>query len=213
MPRRRNRFSRLDSLYRTLKGNIPADNQELTNYIEWRKGNRKITVSQKLSPEQRRRYGFAVLPFNIELDAPPTPADRYAAQITAYSNTARNAAPISLSDTDLGYADIDGNTIQNDNFYPALIRVFVKDNPTADPTDKTSDITGESYKRHAGRSYSIPFGRSATGDADGDVKSSGEENIKNALLAKVKPNPAVGSATYEPEIFRTGRILASPTTT
>lgn len=210
MARRRNRFKRLDSLYRTLKGNIPPDNTELTNYIEWRKGNRKITVNKKLDPQQRKRYGFGVLPFNREIQATPAPTDRVAAPITAYSNEGRKTK-LSLSDADLGYANIDGDTLQLDNYFPAVLRVFVKDNANDPSVDKTSDITGESYKRHAGSTYSIPFGRSLEGDDDGSLNSSGEDDVKNALLSKVKAVPAVSSVSYDPEVFRTGRILASPT--
>lgn len=213
MPRKRQRFNRLDGLYRAVRGQIPPGNTELTNYIEWRKGNRSITVDQKLSPEQRRRFGFAILPFNIEISSTPTPDDRYVAPITSYSNEGRKSAALgTLSDAELGYETINGDTRQDDNFYPALLRVFVKDNPTAESVNKTSGITGESYKRHAGKSYSIPFGRTLTGDDDADLSSSGEDSVKTTLIAKIRPLAAVGGVSYEPELFRVNRILASPTT-
>jgi hypothetical protein len=210
MARRRNRFKRLDADYRATRGNIPAENTELTNYIEWRKGNRKITVSKTLTAAERKRFGFKILPFNVEIGTTPLTTDYYAAPITAYSNAGRTT--LSLSNTDLGYADIDGDTIQDENFYPALLRVFVKGNATSTPVEKTSDITGNSYKRHEGSSYSIPFGRSLTGDDDGSLNTSGENDTKNALITQLKAVATVGSVSYDPEIFRSGRILASPTT-
>lgn len=211
MPRRRQRFSRLDALYRAVRGNIPADNPELANYIEWRKGNRKITVNQKLTTAERKRYAFGILPFNIELAAAPTPTDRYAAPITAYSNTGRKSAAVALSDADLGYENVDPNTNHVSGFYPAILHIFVKDNATSPPVDKISDITGEPYKRHAGKSFTVPFGRTVSGDKDGNVTSSGEDDIKNALIADLKSKTAVGGVSYEPELFRSGNILSSPT--
>lgn len=211
MARHRKRFKRLDEQYRLFKGVIPDDQPELKNYIEWRKGNRKIKVNKELSGEQRKRYGFAILPFNKELGEAAELYDYFAAPITAYSNEARKTK-LSLSDADLGYKNIDGATFQDNNFFPALLRVFVKDDANSVSVDKTSDITGGSYKRHPGSTYTIPFGRSLEGDKDANVKSSGEDNVKNALLAKIKNLPIVGSVSYEPEVFRAGRILASPTT-
>ncbi|MGB3761268.1 MAG: hypothetical protein WBA07_33655 [Rivularia sp. (in: cyanobacteria)] len=209
MPRRRSRFKRLDADYRATRGNIPAENVELTNYIEWRKGNRKITVSKTLTDAERKRFGFKILPFNVEIGATPLTTEYYAAPITAYSNAGR--ITLGLSNTELGYAVIDGNTVQNDNFYPALLRVFKKDSATSTAATKTSDITGNSYKRHAGNSYSIPFGRSLDSDKDGSLASSGENDTKNALITLLKAQATVGSISYDPEVFRSGRILSSPT--
>lgn len=212
MPRRRTRFKKLNDLYRTLNGNIPPENTALTNYEEWRKGNRKVTINQTLTSEQRKVFGYAIVPFNLEITAEPTASDRYAAPITKYSNDGRQGAPLSLTDAELGYADIDGDTAQDDKFFPALIRVFVKDNAGGASTTRISGITGEEYKAFAGKSYSIPFGRTIQGDKDGNIISGGEDDAKKQLATKVKAIAQVSSFSYEPELIRTGRILATPTT-
>ncbi|MGB3651226.1 MAG: hypothetical protein WBA41_08445 [Rivularia sp. (in: cyanobacteria)] len=212
MPRKTQRFRRLDALYRELKGAVPAGNTKLAGYEAFLKGEKKIKVEKKLTAAQRKRYAFAIYPFNLSLATTPEATDRYAAPITAYSNTGRTANGVNLSDNELGYFNVDSLTKQTGDFYPALLRIFVKTSATATSTKATSSITGESYDKFAGNSYSIPFGRSITSaDTGATPQTVGEEERRKTLIADLRAVATVGSISYEPELFRSSTgILFSP---
>lgn len=203
MPRRRQRFSDLEKQFRE-SGGVAAPGSKLAGYIEFKAGRSKIDVNVRLTAAQRKRFGFGVIPFNLPVAATPV---RVAAPITAYSNDGRT--DLGLTDADLGYANIDANTAQLENFYPALLRCFV---PTAGATPLTpiSAITKKEYRRIPGRSYSIPFGR-----AGGTPATDTEETRKAALITEAKAGAGTNKATgvsYEPEVFKVGKPdLASPT--
>lgn len=202
MPRRRQRFSSLERQFRE-SGGVAAPGSKLAGYIDFKSGKTKIDVNVKLTAEQRKRFGFGVLPFNTPVAGTPI---RVAAPITAYSNTGRT--DLGLSDAELGYADIDADTLQSENFYPALLRVFV---PTAGAAKTTpiSAITKKEYTRTPGKSYSIPFGR-----AGGTPATDTEEVRKAALMTEAKNGNGsikASSVSYEPEVFKVGKPdLVSP---
>lgn len=123
---------------------------------------------------------------------------------------------VGLAKNTLGYEDIDAATQQSENFYPALLRVFVSE---AAITNPISGITGKKYSRRVGNTYSFPFGRTLTGKTDqetGTTETSlnevDEEDAKKSLIAVVRAKPIVKSVSYEPEVFRIGKPdLTSPT--
>ncbi|HEY9599016.1 MAG TPA: hypothetical protein V6D33_15230 [Cyanophyceae cyanobacterium] len=206
MPRRRQRFSQLERQFRE-SGGVAAPGSRLAGYIDFKNGTTKIDVKVKLTAAQRKRFGFGILPFNVAPSDPVVPADRYAAPITAYSNAGRT--DLGLINTQLGYANIDAETRQAENFYPAVLRVFV---PTsgATPTTPTSAITKKEYTRIPGKSYSIPFGRTTAG-----AKTDTEEGRRAALASDAKKGSGTNQASsvsYDPEVFKVGKPdLTSPT--
>lgn len=205
MPRRRQRFSDLERQFRE-SGGTAAPGSRLAGYIAFKRGESQIKITKKLTAEQRKRFGFAVLPFNKPVSATPTPADRLAAPITAYSNTGRIA--LGLTDTDCGYANVSETTQQSPNFYPALLRVFVPSSTV--PLTPLSAVTKKEYNRIPGSSYGIPFGRlSAQAATD-------TEEVRRAALANAARGAGgslkASSVSYEPEVFKSGRAnLVSPT--
>ncbi|MBG1268246.1 hypothetical protein [Nostoc sp. WHI] len=214
MPRRRQRFADLERQFRE-SGGTAAPGSRLAGYIDFKKGINTIEVTKKLTAAQRKRYGFAILPFGVSPeDATPT---RYAAAITSYSNAGRTA--LALSDAKLGYENINASTEQSDNFYPALLRVFVKSSDTK--TNPISGITKKKYSRTPGISYSFPFGRTLTsvtdaktGATESTIDKVDAEDVRKSLSSSLKSNSATNNVTsisYEPEVFRVGKPdLASP---
>jgi len=215
MPRRRSRFSDLERLYRE-SGGVAAAGSKLAGYIEFKQGRSHIKVEQKLTAEQRKRVGYAILPFSLSVPATPNADDRYAAPITNYSNTGRRS--LNLSDRDCGYENIVAATTQADNFYPALIRCFVASSTTA--ATPISAVTKHEYNRIPGRSYSIPFGRTMssvtdakTGAAESTLDDVDQEDVRGSLTLQAKAGGAK-SVSFEPEVFKTGKAdLASPAST
>lgn len=217
MPRRRRRFAALERQFRE-SGGTAAPGSRLAGYIDFKKGVNKIKVEKKLTGEQRKRYAFAILPFGVSPPANPTAADRYAAPITKYSNDARGS--LGLTNAEMGYENVEEATKRNDNFYPAVMKVFVANGQTASPT---SGITKKEYERQLGANYSFPFGRVLSGTKDKETGTTenaladvDEEDVKAKLSTKVKAVPLqspskIGSVTFLPEEFKAGRPdLASP---
>ncbi len=214
MPRRRRRFSDLERQFRDSGGTAEAGSR-LAGYIDFKKGINRIEVTKKLTAAERKRYGFGILPFG--LSAPEVTPKRYAAPITAYSNGQR--ATLGLTDAKLGYADIDAGTEQSENFYPALLRVFVRAGDTK--TNPISAITKKKYSRTPGATYSFPFGRTIssvkdakTGTSESQLDDVDAEDVRKSLTADLKALPAdkkITSISYEPEVFKVGKPdLASP---
>lgn len=214
MPRRRQRFADLEKQFKA-SGGTAEPGSRLAGYINFKKGINTITVEKVLTGAQRKRYGYAILPFGVS-PADTTP-QRYAAGITAYSNAVR-LTPLLLSDAKLGYETIDAGTEQSENFYPALLRVFVKTDGAK--TNPTSGVTQKKYKRTPGSTYSFPFGRTTTGVKDADTGATetvldkvDEEDVRKSLATGVRAVPLVASVSYEPEVFKVGRPdLSSPPT-
>lgn len=215
MPRRRSRFSDLERQFRE-SGGVAAPGSRLAGYIDYKKGINQVQITQRLTAEQRKRFGFAVLPFNISPPDTVTAADRYAAPITAYSNAIRGN--IGLSNNQCGYENIVAATQQSENFYPALLRVFIPNGNTATPV---SAITKKEYTRKLGQSASIPFGRTITsvtdakkGTAETSLADADEEDVRQSLAAAARAgtgNAKASSVSYDPEVFRVGKPdLASP---
>ncbi|MBW4480842.1 MAG: hypothetical protein KME54_29415 [Tolypothrix brevis GSE-NOS-MK-07-07A] len=214
MPRRRQRFSDLEKQFKE-SGGVAAPGSRLAGYIAFKKGENKIEVKKKLTAAERKRYGFAILPFGVTPEA-STPK-RYAASITAYSNASR--AGLGVTNNMLGYEDIDASTEQAGNFYPALIKVFIKSGTIND--NQISGVTQKKYRRIEGATYTYPFGRTTTdvtdavtGATESTVNEVDAQDVRNTLVTFLAGLPAekkVGSISYEPEVFRTGsKALASP---
>lgn len=211
MPRRRPRFSDLERQFRE-SGGTAAPGSRLAGYIDFKKGVNTIEVTKKLTSAQRKRYGFAILPFGVSPeDTTPT---RYAAAITSYSNAGRLA--LEVTNPKVGYETIDGATEQSENFYPALLRVFVKTSDTK--TNPISGVTKKKYSRTPGSTFSFPFGRtitsvvdSATNATESVIDKVDAEDVRNSLAVFVRTKPNVASVSYEPEVFKIGKQdLASP---
>lgn len=199
MPRHRSRFSDLERQYRQ-SGGTAAAGSPLANYIAFKAGTRKVTRKKTaLTAAQRQRYGISLLPFTLDAPATITQDKRYVASITAYSNSGRTN--LGLKDADVGYdkqASGGVNAQQEDAFYPALTKPFVRTATT--PNQEASQITGIKYNYYTGNSYAIPFGRrsaSAAGDS---------EEERRAALAKAARESAGSekaiSVGFDPEVFR-----------
>lgn len=220
MPRRRNRFAELEKQLRAA-GGVAAAGSRLGNFADFKAGKRKITVSKKLTKEDKERFAYGLFPFNVGAAATPTKADRYQATVTRYSLAGAGDKGLSLAD--LGWDEADETNKIEADYYPALIIGFT---PTAgaaiDP--KVSDITGDKYRKVPGRSFSLPFGRTVaavdaiTGAATGTVNGSDEEDVRKHLALKLKATAlgtkACSSVSYQPEVFRGKRsaIQAGPST-
>lgn len=216
--RRRRRFSDLERLFRE-SGGTAEPGSRLAGYIDFKKGINRVKQRQerKLTAAQRKRYGYAILPFGVSPGATPGPEDRYAAPITAYSNDHRRSA--GLSDAELGYADVVAVTRQQDIFFPALCKFFIN---FGTPLSPVSGVTKKEYKRKDGRSITVPFGRTVTNTTDektGAVETTVNdvdyEDMRSSLALQLKnkvvDNNIITSVSFEPEIWRTGRPdLASP---
>lgn len=213
MPRRRQRFSDLERQFRE-SGGVAAPGSRLAGYIAFKKGESKIKVEQKLTAAKRKRFGFAIIPFGLDPDT--TTPIRYAAGLTAHSNDGRKA--LLVTDNKVGYENIGVATVQSENYYPALLRVFVKSSDTK--TTPKSAVTQKEYSRTPGNAYSFPFGRTITDtvDADGVAKSTinsvDAEDVRKALTTFVKTKPNVTSVSYEPEVFKVGKqdLISPPST-
>lgn len=218
--RRRNRFSRLEQQFRE-SGGTAAPGSKLAGYIDFKRGVNRIDIreARRLTAAQRRRFGFAVLPFGLSTPATPGADDRYAAPITAYSNQYRVVA--GLTNAELGYDDIVGATNQADNFFPAICRFFINFGTVLTPL---SGVTRKEYRRKDGRSISVPFGRTITnvtdqkaGTAEATVDDVDYEDMKSSLSLQLRNKVVEGgiitSISFEPEIWRVGKPdLASPAT-
>lgn len=220
MPRRRQRFSKLEQQFRD-SGGVAAPGSRLEGYINFKKGINKIKVTERLTAEERKRYGFAILPFSLSVPANPAADDRYAAGITAYSNAGRIS--LGLSNNQCGYDDIGAGTNQADNFYPALMKCFVPGATDAGSGKgtPTSNITKEEYNRTYGRTYGIPFGRTVTqvddaktGAGETTVDDADEQDVRFALATAAKTGQGTTKATsvtFLPEEFKVGKPdLVSP---
>lgn len=216
MPRRRQRFAALERQFRESGGQAAAGSR-LAGYIDFKTGKTSIKVSRVLTGEQRKRFGYAILPFGLSVSANPDPFERYAAAITAYSNAGRR--DLGLSDNECGYEKIDASTTQEDNFYPALIRCFIPAGNTV--TTPISAITRKEYRRRAGRSISFPFGRTVTsvkdvktGDTESTLNNVDQLDVRKGLAEKVKNGSGTSKASsvsFEPEVFKVGKPdLVSP---
>ncbi len=212
MPRRRARFSDLERQFRE-SGGVAAPGSRLAGYIEFKAGRSKIEVKQKLTAGQRKRFGYAIIPFGLSVPATPDPGDRYAASITSYSNGGRRA--LNLSDNNCGYQDIVAATKQDDVFYPALLRCFIASGD--DIATPISAVTKKEYNRILGRSYSIPFGRTLSSVTDAKTNATestlddvDQEDVRVSLVLQAKAGGA-RSVSFEPEVFKTGKPnLQSP---
>lgn len=193
----RPRFSFLE---RALKaaGGTPAAGSRLGNYAEFKKGNRAIEVSKKLSPAQRKRYAIALVPFN-KTPADTTAEKKYRTTITQYSNEGRKLLT-TLTDTKLGFFEIAAGNQPGNGYYPAILRLFVPTNAeTPTKTNPTSGITGQKYSRTAGASYTVPFGRLGSDLTQGEEVRR-LELIEDAKTGNGADKKATG-ITCEPEYF------------
>jgi hypothetical protein len=217
MPRRRQRFAALERQFRESGGQAAAGSR-LAGYIDFKTGKTRIKVNKVLTAEQRKRFGYAVLPFGLTVSATPDPFERYAAAITAYSNAGRR--DLGLSDNECGFENISEATTQDDNFYPALIRCFIPTGNTV--TTPISAITKKEYRRRAGRSVSIPFGRTITnvvdaktGTSESTLNNVDQLDVRKGLAKKAMTGTGTNKAlsvSFEPEVFKVGKPnLVSPT--
>jgi hypothetical protein len=206
MPRRRQRFSDLERQFRE-SGGVAAPGSRLAGYIAFKKGESKIKVAKQITSD-----GYAVIPFGLSV-ASNTPL-RYAAGVTFFSDKGRKA--LNVSDNRVGYENISATTIQSENYYPALLRVFVKSSNTK--TTPISAVTKKEYSRTPGSNYSFPFGRTITsvkdatsGVDESDLQNVDAEDVRKSLVSFVKVQGNVTSISYEPEVFKVGKQdLISP---
>lgn len=197
MPRQRDRFKRLEAELKLFDYNPPAGTRAF-EYLNFKKGTNKIKVTNKPTSAERKRLGAAILPFNLPCPAAPVATDRYVASLTGLANTQRTNIT-GLSETELGYEALETGNKKPPNFYAAYLRIFAK-NPTA-VTTPTSQILKKEYRRYGGRSYSLPFGRSATLVTGFTIATVTEEDSKNALIEMIKDGLANAVISYLPELF------------
>lgn len=212
MPRRRSRFNDLERQFRE-NGGVAAPGSRLAGYIDFKRGVNKIEVKNKIPAADRKRYAYAVLPFNLRTAAVPTIADRHQAPITQHSNNGRRL--LQLSDAQCGYENMDPQVNRGRNFYPAIIRPVVLNTAATDTNlSPISGVTRKEYKRSfIGKSFGIPFGRTIAGTDGATIANVGEEEVKQALAAAVKGVVAanVKAISFLPEEFKSPeQDLVSP---
>ncbi|NJK27281.1 MAG: hypothetical protein HC925_00005 [Coleofasciculaceae cyanobacterium SM2_3_26] len=198
MARRQRRFSKLFETLRSLKGTSPDPEKaaEIANFKQYLDGNRKITI-KPIDPKKYELREASIAPFNLQLAAAGaiTNAERYVVTFTEMSNAGLSS--VGVTRTDLGMEPTHEDNVFSSNFYPALIRVFI---PSGSGQTSTSAITGKSYKRRNGTSYTYPFGRTTLQSAEQEARAALTIDIKGA-----RPENAKATVSYEPEIFRSNR--------
>ena len=191
MPRKKRRFSRLNSELKANKG-VADPNSRVGKYLDFLTGKTPYKVSTaamdaiKAAGGRSGSYGVALKPFNIA-----TPADAtttYFASFTKYSKSV--LTPLALQE-ECGHNKIDtAKTIDDYTYNPAIVIAHIRDT-TATPTEPASQITGEPYKKYPGKSGTIPFGCKTEYGEKEDVR-------KKAVLAEAKAKKAY-TASYQPE--------------
>lgn len=212
MPRRRSRFNDLEQQFRE-SGGVAAPGSRLAGYIDFKKGINKIDVKNKIPAADRKRFGYAILPFGLRTAQEALVTDRYIVPITQHSNNGRRT--LQLSDAQCGYQDVDPANQKGRNFYPAIIRpVVINASPVDGNLSPLSGVTKKEYKRpFIGKSYGIPFGRTVTGTDGATLVSVGEEQVKRALIDAITGLTVanVKAISYLPEEFKSPEEeLASP---
>ncbi len=212
MPRRKQRFSDLERQFRDA-GGVAAPGTRLAGYIDFKNGKNKIEVKNKVPAADRKRFGYAILPFGKRARTDAAVQDRYIAPITQYSNNGRRL--LQLSDAQCGYDNIDPVNQKGKNFYPAIIRpVIVNTTPTDTDATPLSGVTKKNYNRpFVGKSFGIPFGRTITGIDGATLVNVSEDEVKDALTVAIKGVAAanVRSVSYLPEEFKSPeQELTSP---
>lgn len=219
MPRRINRFNRLNKLLRATNGTIPTTG-ELSGYYKFVTGQNKIDVKRPPVKGMMKMVGVGVIPFG---DYPSTgTASKIRVGMTVQAEIIRQKIGTKFGDSDLGLERDESNMENNTgSFYPALIKVALSV-AGANPDSETSAVTGEKYKRMKARSGSIPFGRSITSVVDAndgttaitDIAKVDERDMVRTLTKKLKgsidADRKISNATdyellsysFESELFR-----------
>lgn len=213
MARRRQRFARLMRTLRDNGGEVSGDSR-LAKFKRYLQGETKANSYNPLPSSQRKRYSIAVIPFGV---TPPggisssTGDGKYLTVITNYSYGGM-VTRCNLNDAKVGIHKIVGGEEDDENFYPALFKpTFLRGSDAV--LNKTSGITGDSYKYRAARAFSIPFGRTVTSVEDAKTGASetvldnvDEKDVYNSLANQVRgDSTATGliSISYEPELMKT----------
>ena len=203
-------------------GNNPESGSRVDNFLKYITGQRTLTQDNTIPAEARERYKVALHPFAISV-ASPTAADRYETAMSAYSiKGLRDRASVNFAD--LGLQLIAGGEKSNPLYFPALLRAKYASTTDTAAANRTSDITGETYKYKYGRTFSFPFGRTitATEDAESGAAETNLDNadeldvlksIKNKISEAGQNRSAPESISYEPEEFRTPPVAKALATT
>lgn len=199
-PGSRNRFSKLFEKLRSVgSGALDGENAEFYKFLT---GQKKITITNSPPPGSTvSAYGVGVIPFN-KTDG----TMKYAATFTPYSQAVWKALGSSPSATELGHSDIDSNTSDSGDFYPAVLKVFkYKSTVTS-----TSAVTGRSYQQQQGNSGTIPFGRKTATDLEDDRKTALVSDFKAAGAKSVSYSPEAWDSDRASRGKFTGTLPALP---
>ena len=214
MARKRQRYKKLMEQLKASGINAEAGSRT-ANFLKYITGQTKLTQKNTIPAKARERFLVALHPFAISA-AGETPADRYEAYMSAYSiKGLQNRAIVQFND--LGINLVVGGEQSNPLYFPALLRAKYSSSTDNTATDKTSNITGDTYKYKYGRTFSFPFGRTtqevtdATKNTAITVLDDADEldvleSLKNKITAGQDDSKKPESISYEPEEFRTAPI-------
>lgn len=190
MPRKRQRFSRLNAELKASLGTAAAGTRA-ADYLNFLKGVSRIRQPRRPNSASMARFGVGVIPFGITPVATPV---AYLASMTNQAEQIRLLFTGAANENNYGIKNKDPLTKPDPLFFPAQVKIFATV-PGAASTPETSRVLPNqgTYKSVKGRSGSVPFGRTVTGIGDaisgtaetaiGDVD---EEDVKRSLAAALK---------------------------
>ena len=219
MARKNQRYKKLMEQLKA-SGINPEAGSRTSNFLRYITGQTKLKQTNTIEAEARERYLVALHPFAISATG-DTPADRYEAYMSAYSIKGLQSRAVVDFD-DLGVNLVVGGEKGNPLYFPALLCAKYSSTKDTTVTDRTSDITGESYKYKYGRTFSFPFGRTTTNTDSADsgaaitvLDDADEldvlESLKGKITAGQDDSKKPESLSYEPEEFRTAPIAKTLT--
>ena len=199
MPRRRSRFARLERDLRNQAFN-PTKGTNAAEFFNFLKGINKIKQTKPATGAEKAPKKVAIYPFNKSVSDVVDPKQAF---LTFFSTMSDAVVETQFNlKGKLGHIKFDPKVSQrHPNFYPALLRIFLKNPNQAAPATPTSGILKKQYNRYLGRSYAYPFGRDATLIAGVPFSSISEQDSLDALKDVVTAKTKLATMSYEPEEF------------
>ncbi len=163
------RFSRLEYARKLLKtsstspeGSAPAGSF-LETYQRYARGDIQITINRDADslPGKLNRVGISAF-------GSPYVADQFT-EVT-FSNRAAQEAIISTLITASNHESVDNAIPPDKGFIPAKFTVFIT-SETPSTTTETSTITGLSYQKRDGASFTVPYGQNNTNQFETQVRA------------------------------------------
>lgn len=184
------RFSRYKFALKTVNG-APPSGSPLADYQGYRNGTRTVTYTRDENSNPDSILAIYLIPFS-------EPEDLY--YLTGISERANGQVDLVGGVTNLKFKTpaqmvAEDSTTESRGFQPAKAIVF---NGTGGSEPEPSRITGVSYKKRVGASYTFPYGI-----AEGaTVLEANYINRTREIRNAVNPNGTNRSVSFKPEIIR-----------